>query len=884
MSKRLSAYLLNLKQNLRPIPVDNTGMWFQDKDVVVPSNQITMKGPDGSKDYFKEPIIGQGVQSGETKVMQPGKEYSFPNDRSVYERKMQNGAYTDNTRVNTVNIRNLAGNPVPSFLEDIRPQESSMISNVTDKIGDSFLNIADIGTDLMQVGNFIPYAPAQVVGKAGNVLGASIDAIQAKKAYDRGDNLDAAINTASAVLPTLYNPNYKRPISVVNPKNSPTTAGTYTHLNYLKPSHRGIPTLQKEINRNRAIATGLTAETLYDLNTSSPKPQIKQNYPTQRGAYQDNTRLAPTVRPVKPRMQEGGTKPRDYSKFQEFNKTLPPNLRNDNFKYNDPNTYDLYGMWEGSGKPNSFKDVKDSDFFPLQEDGTYHGFSVNPETGEFLKPRNHATTWMEVKEGQLNPDLKDQLIIQNERGRLQYVARTMQDGARVYSDNARLAPPVRLFRKEKTFSQLPPEVLEKDNTQLASQPITRAEDLPNFERIAPVEVKVKPSKNKDKEPKKTLKEIYEEATSKIKYDFGKATARDNTAVYSSPFISPEQKQKARIAEDYRQAKEVRVPGRLLNVLPTPAASYIRGLVGEDNATVDFTESQKRAAAYAIAKAEERGSKAGDAGYTGSFDYGDYPAGYRDDKGGAHNPALSNLFNLPSLDGKTKKRLENVNEYWGSAMMQPTLGKANFKKYNNEEYLIHDKYNFDSYNPNSKSIIDRAEKFANEWGVDTESNLTVPVKYVEEAKKQIATESQQPKENLPKQETVSVVKPTVEKVTPKAAEPVAQKPRLQESFNQKQSVSKKAVPTATPQPKQAASSNQLSGERLKVQNYQKMLNEKYGANLDADGAWGPKTQAAYEKFVLNKSMQMGGMSIPGVNGTVVASTAPTLYNKYKTKKK
>ena len=459
----------------------------------------------------------------------------------------------------------------------------------------------------------------------------------------------------------------------------------------------------------------------------------------------------------------------------------------------------------------------------------------------------------------------------------------MQDGARVYSDNARLASPVRLFRKEKKFAPVSKQI-ESDNTRLAPQPITRAEDLPNFERIAPVEVKVKPSKNKDKEPKKTLKEIYEEATSKIKYDFGKATARDNTAVYSSPFISPEQKQKARIAEDYRQAKEVRVPGRLLNVLPTPAASYIRGLVGEDNATVDFTESQKRAAAYAIAKAEERGSKAGDAGYTGSFDYGDYPAGYRDEKGGAHNPALSNLFNLPSLDGKTKKRLENVNEYWGSAMMQPTLGKANFKKYNNEEYLIHDKYNFDSYNPNSKSIIDRAEKFANEWEVDTESNLTVPVKYVEEAKKQIATESQQPKENLPKQETVSVVKPTVEKVTPKAAESVAQKPRLQESFTQSQSIPKKAISTATPQSKQAASSNQLSGERLKVQNYQKMLNEKYGANLDADGAWGPKTQAAYEKFVLNKSMQMGGMSIPGVNGTVVASTAPTLYNKYKTKKK
>lgn len=91
MSKRLASYLLQLKQNLKPVPVSQTGMWFQDKDVIVPSNRITMKGPDGSEDYFKEPIIGQGMQSGEVKVMQPGKEYHFPNDKQVFEKRMQGG-------------------------------------------------------------------------------------------------------------------------------------------------------------------------------------------------------------------------------------------------------------------------------------------------------------------------------------------------------------------------------------------------------------------------------------------------------------------------------------------------------------------------------------------------------------------------------------------------------------------------------------------------------------------------------------------------------------------------------------------------------------------------------------------------------------------------
>jgi hypothetical protein len=41
------------------------------------------------------------------------------------------------------------------------------------------------------------------------------------------------------------------------------------------------------------------------------------------------------------------------------------------------------------------------------------------------------------------------------------------------------------------------------------------------------------------------------------------------------------------------------------------------------------------------------------------------------------------------------------------------------------------------------------------------------------------------------------------------------------------------------------------EKDKVKQYQKMLNQKYGAGLSEDGAWGPKTQAAYEKFMVSK---------------------------------
>jgi hypothetical protein len=41
------------------------------------------------------------------------------------------------------------------------------------------------------------------------------------------------------------------------------------------------------------------------------------------------------------------------------------------------------------------------------------------------------------------------------------------------------------------------------------------------------------------------------------------------------------------------------------------------------------------------------------------------------------------------------------------------------------------------------------------------------------------------------------------------------------------------------------------EKDNVRSYQRMLNQKYGAGLAEDGAWGPKTQAAYEKFITSK---------------------------------
>jgi hypothetical protein len=344
-------------------PVKSTGMWYQDGNVVVPSNQITMKGPQGQPNYFNSPILGVGMQSGETKVMQPGREYLFPNDKSVFETKMQGGGITGGA--------------------ELAIDAASMIPGP--------------------------------VGMTASGLGLFNDLYQ-------GDWLGAGLNTANIITGGTSKGlmSAARVVGNAGARNASRVLASGSH----------------KLNRVSRVANNYTKP--IDTSRNIRNTLDGNNLNTEFGGYSDNTRLAPVVRPVKPKMQNGGELPEDYEQFKKFQETLPNNLKDSNYKYNDPNSYDLYGMWDASNKPNSFSDVKDSDLFPLQDDGTYHGFSVSPKTGEFLKPKNHPSTWMEVYQAQFNPDLQNQAIIQNEKGRLQYVPRTMQDGGEQLSNFERL--------------------------------------------------------------------------------------------------------------------------------------------------------------------------------------------------------------------------------------------------------------------------------------------------------------------------------------------------------------------------------------------------------------------------------------------------------------
>ena len=90
-AKGVSSKYRNLAAG-KKIDVSKKGLWDKKKkQVIVPSNRITMKGPNGEQDFFKKPVVATGLQSGQQVMMQPGGEYYFPNDKAVHEVRMQSG-------------------------------------------------------------------------------------------------------------------------------------------------------------------------------------------------------------------------------------------------------------------------------------------------------------------------------------------------------------------------------------------------------------------------------------------------------------------------------------------------------------------------------------------------------------------------------------------------------------------------------------------------------------------------------------------------------------------------------------------------------------------------------------------------------------------------
>jgi hypothetical protein len=129
--------------------------------------------------------------------------------------------------------------------------------------------------------------------------------------------------------------------------------------------------------------------------------------------------------------------PEDYDQFLNYSRTAPENRRpTEGYTYGNPNDYDHYGMWDALGKPTDFNQALEMnpDWTPDEYDGMYHGFSVNPNTGVFLKAgkpggiKEGDTTWMEISGHYLSPRAQvDTPVFDTDLQRFKYIP-NKQDG------------------------------------------------------------------------------------------------------------------------------------------------------------------------------------------------------------------------------------------------------------------------------------------------------------------------------------------------------------------------------------------------------------------------------------------------------------------------
>jgi hypothetical protein len=132
------------------------------------------------------------------------------------------------------------------------------------------LATADVATDLMQIGNFIPHPMAQGVGKAGNIFGSGVDLAQAVMSARQGNYLDAAINLGSVGLAGgLAGSTFRRNSKYLQPGQplyalSPQAFGSLSRTNYIEPFRKVGKMTDKNLLANRALLGLVGAETVYD--------------------------------------------------------------------------------------------------------------------------------------------------------------------------------------------------------------------------------------------------------------------------------------------------------------------------------------------------------------------------------------------------------------------------------------------------------------------------------------------------------------------------------------------------------------------------------------------------------------------------------------------
>jgi hypothetical protein len=259
---------------------DDRGQWAYPGEITeIGSNEITMQGVD-------YPVLGIS-DTGDTQMMYPDQDYKFDGDKVTEYPMAQDGkVISDNTRVKkpitTSSIVDSKKQTLQKYAREMAQKEQPTLSTwnpltkdeirkqlyeeaESNKLKNKLLQAADVATDLMQIGNFVPNPVGQSIGKVGNVIGGWLDAYQAANAFDEGNYEDAAINLASVALPMALGANtFRRNSKYLQPGQPLNFLKGSKRVNYIEPFTNVRGMTNKNLMVNRALLGTLGAETVYD--------------------------------------------------------------------------------------------------------------------------------------------------------------------------------------------------------------------------------------------------------------------------------------------------------------------------------------------------------------------------------------------------------------------------------------------------------------------------------------------------------------------------------------------------------------------------------------------------------------------------------------------
>uniref|UniRef100_A0A6M3J1J0 Uncharacterized protein n=1 Tax=viral metagenome TaxID=1070528 RepID=A0A6M3J1J0_9ZZZZ len=106
-----------------------------------------------------------------------------------------------------------------------------------------------------------------------------------------------------------------------------------------------------------------------------------------KGAEEFTLSYSDLTEKIKPKEKK---EPTDDELYNEWRKTLPQNL-----SIETPD-YDLRYLWEQSDKPKTFRESVSRGSFAEISPGEWHGMSIEPKTGRFLKTKDHPSIQAEL--------------------------------------------------------------------------------------------------------------------------------------------------------------------------------------------------------------------------------------------------------------------------------------------------------------------------------------------------------------------------------------------------------------------------------------------------------------------------------------------------------